>query len=165
MEALLERGGELDLSTFPATTVELRGPLLIAYGLTEVPPKSRLQAAYALADAVARAELLSAVRVGVASLQRETLSSAGGREAQEIESITAQATRGLLPALPAPGHAWQLVERDGERVLRVWSRLAAPRAEVEKAVAAALPGPTAEEQARRAVARMASAKALPAPTR
>lgn len=125
-EVVLATGGELPGP--PAQTTQEQGEDVLAYGFTEVPPKSRLQAAYALADANARAEIVKLVRVKVTdSLKaRETLTSA------EIETRTTEAARGILPALSLAQHGWRRIDRDGVRVLQVWSRISIPKAKLPK---------------------------------
>src|SRR5439155_15731045 len=100
-EEVLAKGGELDGP--PAQTIENGETLVVAWGFTEVPPKSRMQAAYALTDANARAELVKLVRVQV----EESLKSNSTATAEEIETLTREAAHGLLPALEPAQHGWR----------------------------------------------------------
>jgi hypothetical protein len=118
----------------PVTSITNEGDRIVAFGFSEVPGKSRLQAALALADAVARGELLAAVRAGVADAQRDVQTG----DTQEVERITAQVASGVLPALSPAQHGWRKIQRDGEVVLQVWSRLTAQRSAVLAALEKAL---------------------------
>ncbi|MBS2024856.1 MAG: hypothetical protein JST92_20865 [Deltaproteobacteria bacterium] len=164
-DEVLQTGGDLDLRSLPQATVETKGDLLIAYGQTEVPGDSRLQAALALADAVARAELLAAVRTGLATLTIDTQEKSGDSEKQRVEVFTAQVAKGLLPALPLPKRGWQKVKRDGKVILRLWSRIEAPREAVQHAVAVALDTVDSAKRAAEAVARMRTEKSLATPSK
>ena len=89
-----------------------QGTLVIAW---ERPRSRRTRVAgSALADAVAKSELAS-VRIGIATLAEEKQSADNGR-ALEIETLTAQVARGVLPGLAPSRHAWQEVRRAGETI-------------------------------------------------
>jgi hypothetical protein len=113
-EQVLERGGELDLALLPRSTIVRAGGELTAWGITQVPADSRLQAAYAIADADARAELIMAVRVGIASsLTATSTASSGsgavGPDSQEVNEQIAQVSNGFLPSLSPAQHGWKKV--------------------------------------------------------
>ena len=129
-EVVLSTGGEL--AGPPEQTLTVQGDDVQAWGFSEVPPKSRLQAALALADANARAELVKFVKVKVTDAYKEnsTLTS------QEIETRTQEIARGLLPALPPPQHGWRRLKRDDGVVLQVWARLTASSAKLREMVSA-----------------------------
>jgi hypothetical protein len=131
-EVVLGQGGELEGP--PTATVVSEGTEIVAFGFAEVPIKSRLQAALALADANARAELLAAVRAGVAEVQRDVQTA----DSQQIERINAQVASGVLPALSPARHGWRKLQRDGEAVLQVWSRMTAQRGALVEALAKVL---------------------------
>jgi hypothetical protein len=136
-ERTLSSGGDLDLGCVPQASVTTAGGTVVVWGLSEVPGASRLQAALALADAAARAELLASVQVGVASLLRST----GSTEvdgAAVLESVTAQVSRGLLPALPPPVHGWRKVQRGPTEVLIVAARISADKSAVRESVEASI---------------------------
>ncbi len=92
-EEVLAKGGELDGP--PAQSIESGGVQVVAWGFTEVPPKSRLQAAFAISDANARAELVKLVRVQV----EDSLKSNSTATQEEIETYTREAAHGVLPAI------------------------------------------------------------------
>src|SRR4051812_26403793 len=117
-EEVLARGGELDGP--PAQSIESGGAQVIAWGFTEVPPKSRLQAAFAVSDANARAELVKLVRVQV----EDSLKSNSTATHEEIETLTREAAHGVLPAISPAQHGWRRLKRGDEQVLQVWSRIA-----------------------------------------
>ena len=125
-EIVLAAGGEL--AGPPAQTVSQEGAEVVAYGFSEVPPRSRLQAAYALADANARAEIVRLVRVKVTDSLKanETLTQV------EVEAKTTEAARGILPALSVAQHGWRKIRRGGAIVLQVWSRISVPKAKLPK---------------------------------
>ena len=129
-EVVLASGGEL--AGPPDQTLTQTGDHVQAWGFSEVPPKSRLQAALALADANARAELVKFVKVTVTDAYKEnsTLTS------QEIETRTQEIAKGLLPALPPAQHGWRKLKRGDEVVLQVWARLTASKARLQELVAA-----------------------------
>lgn len=147
-EEVLASGGELNLAQLPAATIERSASQLIAFGLAEVPGDSRLQAALALADANARAELLSAIRVGIASSLTVTSSastsggsnSSGSREldSQAVDEKTAQVASGVLPALAPAQHGWRKLRRNGEVVLLVCARISASESALASTLAATL---------------------------
>jgi hypothetical protein len=128
-EQVLASGGEL--AGPPEQTLAVAGDQVEAWGFSEVPPKSRLQAALALSDANARAELVKYVKVKVtdALSEKSTLTS------EEIESRTQEIARGLLPELPPAQHGWRKLKRGDEIVLQVWSRLTASVARLKELVA------------------------------
>ena len=156
-EQLLSSGGELDLSCLPPGTIENRGASLVAWGLTEVPGGSRLQAALALADAAARAELVASVRVGIASLFR----SAEADDRVSAEKLTVQVASGLLPALEPARHGWRRVRRGSEEVLVIAARISADRAALQASMAKALAGRDAPDaMAQRALEAMGGGRPL-----
>jgi len=138
-EVLVERGGELALESPPRETVRIEEGAIVAWGITEVPGSSRLQPALAMADALARAELVKALRVALTAADEVRASD----EAQSASTATAELARALLPALPAPRHAWIKVRREGKLWLRLYARLVADRGVLARAL-----GP---ERARRAL--------------
>jgi hypothetical protein len=139
-ERTLSSGGDLDLACVPSTSVTTDGDTVIAWGLSEVPGASRLQAALALVDAAARAELVASVQVGVASLFRSSgqTTQGGQGSALVLEKVTAQVASGLLPALAPPVHGWRKVKRGAAEVLVVAARLTAGKRAVQESVAASL---------------------------
>lgn len=139
-ERTLSSGGELDLSCVPVSAVHTEGESVIAWGLSEVPGASRLQAALALADAAARAELVASVKVGVASLFRSAGSTTQSGQGEQVvlEKLTAQVASGLLPALPPAQHGWRKVKRGDLEVLIVASKLTAQKRAVQESVEASL---------------------------
>ena len=128
-EVVLSTGGELPGP--PERTLALIGDEVQAWGFSEVPPKSRLQAALALSDANARAELIKYVKVKVT----DSLKANSTLASEEIEMRTQEVAKGLLPALPPPQHGWRKLQRGEEVVLQVWSRLTAPAAKLQELVA------------------------------
>ncbi len=116
-EVVLAKGGELDGP--PAQTVVRSAEAVHAFGFSEVPPQSRLQAALALADANARAELVKLVRARITDQYAEHATE----KSEEIERRTKEIASGLLPALAPPQHGWRRIDRDGEQVLQVWARV------------------------------------------
>jgi hypothetical protein len=131
-EEVLAKGGEIDGP--PAQSVEQNDTLVVAWGFSEVPPKSRLQAAFALSDANARAELVKFVRVQV----EDSLKSNSTATQEEIESVTREVAHGLLPALSPAQHGWRRLKRGDEQVLQVWSRLELPKERVREIVSKAV---------------------------
>ena len=148
-DTVLAAGGEL--AGPPEQTLVVAGEDVTAWGFSEVPPRSRLQAALALSDANARAELVKFVRATVtdALKSRSTLTIGGagsagdgrrpqgGASNEEIEVRTREVARGLLPALAPPQHGWRKLKRGDEVVLQVWSRMTAPAARLRELMAAA----------------------------
>jgi hypothetical protein len=128
-DEVLAHGGELDGP--PAQTTVVEGDQVTAFGFTEVPPKSRLQAAYAISDANARAEIVKLVRVQVT----DALKAHSTESSEEIETLTREVAKGLLPALPQAEHGWRRLKRGDEVVLQVWSRIALARSQLKKVVA------------------------------
>jgi hypothetical protein len=120
-ETVLAQGGELPGP--PAQTVVTEGEEVAVFGFSEVPPKSRLQAALALADANARAELIKLVRVQV----EDSLKSRSTATQEEIESRTREVAKSALPALSPAQHGWRRLKRGDGQVLQVWSRLTLPK--------------------------------------
>lgn len=131
-EEVLSRGGELDGP--PAQSIENGEKLIVAWGFSEVPPKSRMQAAFALTDANARAELVKLVRVHVEDLMKQNSTATS----EEIETYTREAAHGLLPALEPAKHGWRRLKRGDEQVLQVWSRISLPRSRMREIVAKAV---------------------------
>jgi hypothetical protein len=127
-ETILSAGGELPGP--PEQTLVVSGDEVAAWGFSEVPPNSRMQAALALSDANARAELLKFVRAQVEDAYREKSSLSS----EEIEQHTREVAKGLLPGLPPPQHGWRKLKRDGQVVLQVWSRLTASKARLSQLV-------------------------------
>jgi len=80
-DTVLAAGGEL--AGPPEQTLVVAGEDVTAWGFSEVPPRSRLQAALALSDANARAELVKFVRATVtdALKSRSTLTIGGAGSA------------------------------------------------------------------------------------
>jgi hypothetical protein len=130
----LERGGTLADVRVEDMTVRITESTVSAWGLLEVPDGSRLQAAYAGVDAIARAELLKLVRVRVAGLMVSVDSSDPARR-DAYERIV-EAVAGSLRRAGSTQHGWARVKQAERIVLRVWSQLTVPRADVEAALAA-----------------------------
>ncbi|MET0286539.1 MAG: hypothetical protein ABW352_18800 [Polyangiales bacterium] len=126
---VLERGGELGKVDVAETKLEVSDSTVTAWGVLEVPDGSRMQATYAGVDAIARAELLKFIRVRVASVMVSVESSDPARnDAYEriVESVS-----GSLRHAGTTKHAWERVQHPDRVILRVWSRLTVPRADVE----------------------------------
>jgi hypothetical protein len=132
---VLEHGGELGDVAAEDTTPRITQQGVTVWGVIEVPDGSRLQASYAAADAIARAELLKLVRVRVAGVMVSVDSTDPAR--QEAYEHTMEAVDGSLRTAGDIQHGYQRVLRGGELILRVWSRLSVPRAEVEAAFVSA----------------------------
>lgn len=128
-EVVLSTGGEL--AGPPQETLAVTGDDVQAWGFSEVPPKSRLQAALALTDANARAELIKYVKVKVT----DSLKADSTLTSEEIEMRTQEVAKGLLPGLPPPEHGWRKLKRGDEVVLQVWSRFKVPAATLAALVA------------------------------
>jgi hypothetical protein len=118
--------GTLDPATLPAQPVVFGRDGLHAYGLTEVPAGSRLQAAYVMADAQARAELARLVEVRITS----TLSALFKEDSTEVRRTCLERARASLPGMAATAHGARS-SADG-RTLSVAARIDVP-AEVVRA--------------------------------
>lgn len=112
--------GTLDPATLPARPVVFGRDGLHAYGLTEVPAGSRLQAAYVIADAQARAELARLVEVRITS----TLSALFKEDSTEVRRTCLEQARASLPGLAATAHGARS-SADG-RTLSVAARIDVP---------------------------------------
>ena len=132
VEDVIARGG--DLAGPPATSIAKEATEIAAYGFSEVPGDSRLQAALALADANARAELVKYARVRVT----DSLKSLSTESSEQIETRTKEMAHGLLPVLALPRHGWRKLKRDGEVVLQVWSRISIPQDRFDELLQGAL---------------------------
>ena len=130
-EEVIARGGE---GGPPTQSIENGETTIVAWGFSEVPPKSRMQAAYALTDANARAELVKLVRVHVEDLMKSNSTAT----TEEIETTTREAAHGLLPALEPARHGWRRLKRGDEQVLQVWSRISIPRSRMREIVSKAV---------------------------
>jgi hypothetical protein len=132
VEEVVAHGGEL--AGPPSLPVAVEAAEIAAYGFSEVPADSRLQAALALADANARAELVKYARVRVT----DELKSKSTESSEQIETRTREMSHGLLPALALPAHGWRKLKRGGETVLQVWSRISIPQARFDELLLGAL---------------------------
>lgn len=112
--------GTLDPATVPAQPVVFGRDGLHAYGLTEVPAGSRLQAAYVMADAQARAELARLVEVRITS----TLAARFTEDQTEVRRTCLERARASLPGLAATAHGARSAS-DG-RTLTVAARIDVP---------------------------------------
>lgn len=112
--------GTLDPATLPAQPVVFGRDGLHAYGLTEVPAGSRLQAAYVVADAQARAELARLVEVRITA----TLSAVFTEDATEVRRTCLERARATLPGLAASAHGARS-SADGQK-LSVAARIDVP---------------------------------------
>jgi hypothetical protein len=119
----------------PARNIEVLEDALVAWGMTEVPAGSRMQAALAMVDAITRAELLKFVRVGVGSMQVDVEVVDGTVTHQQIEVITAEVVQARLPAATLIQHGW---ERD-DTVLRLVGRLEVTRELFRDTLAESMP--------------------------
>jgi hypothetical protein len=117
LEEVVAHGG--DLPGPPETSIAKEATEIAAYGFSEVPGDSRLQAALALADANARAELVKFARVRVT----DSLKSLSTESSEQIETRTKEMAHGFLGVLALPQHGWRKLKRGGEVVLQVWSRI------------------------------------------
>jgi hypothetical protein len=131
-EDVIAHGG--DLAGPPATSIGKEGADLAAYGFSEVPGDSRLQAAFALSDANARAELAKFARVRV----EDSLKSRSTESSEQVETRTREFAHGLLPHMGIPEHGWRKLKRGNEVVLQVWSRIALPQARFDEVLQGAL---------------------------
>jgi hypothetical protein len=122
LEDVIAHGG--DLAGPPERTIAKEEAELAAYGFSEVPGDSRLQAAFALADANARAELVKYARVRV----QDSLKSLSTESSEQIETRTKEMSSGFLSVLSLPQHGWRKLKRGSEVVLQVWSRICLPQA-------------------------------------
>jgi hypothetical protein len=130
----LERGDTLADVRVEDMTVQIGESTVRAWGLLEVPDGSRLAVAYAGVDAIARAELLKLVRVRVAGVMVSVDSSDPAR--RTAYERTLEAVAGSLRRAGSTQHGWARVQQGERVVLRVWSRLSVPRADVEAALVA-----------------------------
>jgi hypothetical protein len=126
---VIERGGELGNVDLEQAKVEVGRDAVTAWGVLEVPDGSRMQATYAGVDAIARAELLKFIRVRVASVM-VTVESTDPARNRAYERIV-ESVRGSLRRAGTTRHAWERVQHTDRVILRVWSRLTVPRAEVD----------------------------------
>ena len=169
-EEVISTGGELSFAQIPAASIQRTNGEVVAWGLTEVPGDSRLQAALALVDANVRAELLSAIRVGIASslevntsssTTRDAQAAPQSRESQQVVERIVQTTAGLLPSLAPIQHGWRKIRRDGVVVLQLCARIVAPEEALVASLRSSMPG--AEDPAARARAlldRLGNGRAL-----
>jgi hypothetical protein len=169
-EEVISSGGELSFAQIPAASIQRANGEIVAWGLAEVPGDSRLQAALALVDANVRAELLSAIRVGIASSlevntasssTRDAQSGTQSRESQQVVERVVQTTAGLLPSLAPIQHGWRKIRRDGVVVLQLCARIVAPEEALLASLRSSMPG--AEDPAARARAlldRLGTGRAL-----
>jgi hypothetical protein len=132
VEDVVAHGG--DLAGPPATSIAKEETELAAYGFSEVPGDSRLQAAFALSDANARAELVKYARVRI----EDSLKSRSTESSEQIETRTREFAHGLLPHMALPEHGWRKLKRGKEVVLQVWSRLTLPQARFDEVLQGAL---------------------------
>ncbi|HEX5657200.1 MAG TPA: hypothetical protein VFX59_08390 [Polyangiales bacterium] len=128
-ERVLERGGELAGVSLEDKKVQLTASTLSAWGVIEVPDGSRMQASYAGADAIARSELLKYVRVRVEDVMVSVDSTDPAR--RDAYEHTVETVHGTLRRGGITQHAWERVQRGEQRILRVWSRLSVPRADLQ----------------------------------
>lgn len=129
-ERVLDRGGDVALGE---KRLEVTATTVSAWGVIEVPDGSRLQATYAGADAIARSELLKFVRVRIEDEMVSVDSTDPAR--QDAFEHTVETVSGALRRAGTTEHAWERVQRGDRRLLRVWSRVTVPRAEIEAALA------------------------------
>lgn len=130
----LERGDRLADVRVEDMTARITESTVSSWGLLEVPDGSRLQAAYAGVDAIARAELLKLVRVRIAGVMVSVDSSDLARRAAYERTV--EAVAGSLRRAGSTQHGWARVQQRDRIVLRVWSQLTMPRADVEAALLA-----------------------------
>lgn len=116
--------GTLDPDALPARPVVAGPEGLSAFGLTEVPAGSRLQAAYVLADALARAELSRLVQIRVESLLAVEVSEQDQVTRQSIRQRCVESANAMVPGLGASAHGAK-ASPDG-RSLRVAARIDLP---------------------------------------
>jgi hypothetical protein len=128
---VLERGGEL-APRLDETHVTIDRDTVTAWGVIEVPDGSRLQATYAGVDAIARTELLKLVRVRLADVMVSVDSTDPAR--RDAYEHTVEAVAGTLHRTGTPHHGWERVQRRDQIILRAWSRVSVPRAELERAL-------------------------------
>lgn len=127
---ILERGGEsLHLEQ---TNLVVTHDAITAWGVIEVPDGARLQAAYAGADALARAELLKFLRVRIADVMVSVDSTDPAR--RDAYEHTVESVAGSLRHAGTAQHSWERVQQASDVILRVWSRLTVPRADVDAAL-------------------------------
>jgi len=129
---IVAHGGEL--AGPPTQTVAKEAAEIAAYGFSEVPGNSRLQAALALADANARAELVKHARTRI----EDSLKSHSTESSEQIEALTRELSHGLLPALELPQHGWRKLKRGSEIVLQVWARVSIPQSRFDELLQGAL---------------------------
>jgi hypothetical protein len=138
-EEILERGGELgDVLQPERTTLTVTPSTVTVWGLTEVPDGSRMDVAFAGVDAITRAELLKAIEVRLAGSVTSVESSDPSRRSVVVETV--ESVDGVLARSGPLPHGWARLRRDGAVVIRIWARLALPRAALETSVRAALAG-------------------------
>jgi hypothetical protein len=131
-EEVVAHGGELPGP--PTQTVAKEAGEIAAYGFSEVPGDSRLQAALALADANARAELVKHARIRI----EDSLKSYSTESSEQIEARTRELSHGLLPALALPQHGWRKLKRGSEVVLQVWARVSIPQSRFDELLQGAM---------------------------
>lgn len=132
---VVARGGELGGVPISQMLPHIGPHAVTAWGLLEVPAGSRLGAAYAGVDAVARSELLKLVRVRIASVMVSVDSTDPSR--QRAYEHTVEQVSGALRHAGRSEHGWERVQRGDQTLLRVWSRLTVPRADLAAALDAA----------------------------
>jgi hypothetical protein len=131
----LERGGALAEVHIDEMNVQITEHSVSTWGLLEVPDGSRMQAAYAGVDAIARAELLKLIRVRVAGEMVSIDSTDPAR--RDAYERTVEVVAGSLRRAGTTEHGWERVQQGSTVILRIWSRLTVPRADVEAALQAA----------------------------
>jgi len=132
---VLARGGELGDVSLEEKKVIITDTTVGVWGVIEVPDGSRMQATYAGVDAITRAELLKLIRVRIqAEMVSVDSTDPARRDAYEH---TVESVAGSLRGAGEKAYGWERVQRGEQVILRVWSRLSVPRADVDAALQAA----------------------------
>jgi hypothetical protein len=131
-EIVLARGGELAHVQVERQPIRVTAETITVWGMTEVPDGSRMSLAMAGVDAIARAELLKVVQVRVAEVVTDVDSTDASR--RSITDETLEMVDGVVAGTGPLPHGWARIRRDGEIVIRLWTRLTVPRATLETGV-------------------------------
>jgi hypothetical protein len=132
---VLARGGELGGVSLEDKKAIITNTTVSVWGVIEVPDGSRMQATYAGVDAITRSELLKLIRVRI---QDEVVSVDSTDPARrDVYERTVESVAGSLRGAGEKAYGWERVQRGEQVVLRVWSRLSVPIADVNAALQAA----------------------------
>ena len=155
-EQILSAGGELAALSLPDASVTLEHGQVHAWGSTEVPGASNVQAAVAIAEAAARTELLKAIEVAVSEAFEDVVKERGDAFAQAVTITTTAAVKGQLPQTARTKHGWTHIQRDARHILRAVARISVAEHDLVGAISRGLLGtPQAEKRAARIVASFA----------